>query len=397
MIDPSEIARKAEKLYPKAVTAILSGSVDFFPNRLACNLKPPSDHAELIREVERLRQGSKASVGYGYTVNYQLRRSYQHGSNDFPESVYIETMEDLVRLARKTGEYRDLMKAVALIRRSLPELEQWLRSHWRRLLDALTDVPALIGVTRWLIQHPRPDCFPRELPLQISSKLIESHWPLLATWWDILLTPESIDYGCDPKNYAQRYGFRWPQPHLLIRLLDRDLKETLGVPFVEFSLPIKELAAWIYQADQLRSVIIVENKTNLLTFPATDKSIALGGLGFGASNLSRVPWLHRVAVNYWGDLDVEGFRILSLVRSIFPQTQSFLMDLGTLIELEALAVPGNAAIATPPLHLTIPEREAFCYCSQRNLRLEQERIPQSYIASQAANFGTLGSGVVAND
>ncbi len=93
MIQPDEIIDKAQRLYPKAVTAILEASStlqtaqsnqpSFFPYRMPCNLKAPESHAELIRQVERLRQKSKATVGYGYSVQYQPRRSRDHGENEF--------------------------------------------------------------------------------------------------------------------------------------------------------------------------------------------------------------------------------------------------------------------------------------------------------------------------
>lgn len=141
MIEPEEIIEKAERLYPKAVTAILSGVNDFFPHRLACNLKPPADHADLIASVGRLRMNSKASLGYGYSVSYQPRRSHDHGANDFPEAIIIGSMDDLVRLVRKSTEFNKLTKAVEFLRAGLPELETWIRCNWRKLIAASDDIP----------------------------------------------------------------------------------------------------------------------------------------------------------------------------------------------------------------------------------------------------------------
>jgi hypothetical protein len=391
VIQPDEIIKKAELLYPKAVAAILRGENDFFPYRLACNLKPPTDHADLIRAVDQLRHKSKATLGYGYSISYQPRRSHQHGQNDFPESIIIESMDDLVRLLRKSAEFRSLMNSVQQIRTALPELDNWVGDNWRRLIPAAADIPGLIEVTRWLKLYPRPGCYPRELPLPISSKLVESYWSLLAAWWDKVLPHETIDYGCDPKNYAQRYGFRWVQSHILLRLLDTELKQTLRLPFTEFSLPPGELRAWLEHPDFLSRVVIVENKINLLTLPQLSKTIALGGLGFGISVLNQVPGLIDAEIFYWGDMDIEGFQILSVLRSILPQTRSWLMDLETLNEFRTLSVPGNGAVIEPPVHLNSAEREAFIYCRDHNLRLEQERIPQTYVLQQAAASFSVGN------
>jgi hypothetical protein len=170
----------------------------------------------------------------------------------------------------------------------------------------------------------------------------------------------------------------------LLRLLDSELKQTLRLPFTEFSLPPRELRAWLEHHDFLSRMVIVENKINLLTFPSLSKTIALGGLGFGVSVLNQVPGLIEAEIFYWGDMDVEGFQILSVLRSILPQTRSWLMDLETLHEFRRLSVPGNGASFEPPAHLNAAEREVFTYCRDHNLRLEQERIPQAYIIQQVA-------------
>ena len=74
------------------------------------------------------------------------------------------------------------------------------------------------------------------------------------------------------------------------------------------------------------------------------EAIAIGGLGNGIVDLTYVPWLADRALWYWGDLDVEGFEILSRLRIRFPQTRSFLMDASTVHRWkDSLAVPGSNA------------------------------------------------------
>jgi hypothetical protein len=46
--------------------------------------------------------------------------------------------------------------------------------------------------------------------------------------------------------------------------------------------------------------------------------------------LAGVPWLARVSVVYWGDIDSHGLAILSGVRATVPHVRSVLMDLDTL-------------------------------------------------------------------
>lgn len=388
MIHPDEIIDKAQRLYPKAIAAMLEASqsaqIPFFPYRMPCNLKAPESHAELIRQVDQLRQKSKANIGYGYTVQYQPRRSRDHGENEFPEAILIETMQDLVKLVRKSNEFCGLMKAVELIRAQFPQLESWIQSNWRKIIPASADMPHLLAVTQWLIDHPRPNCFPREIPLAISTKLVETNWALLASWWDLLLAPTDIDYGCDPRDYAQRYGFRWVEPHLLVRLLDPEIQQHWQVPFEEFSIPARRLGMLIEEATCLQRVFILENKVNQLTLPPLPKTIALGGLGFGVTQLHQLSSLSTFEIIYWGDLDVEGFQVLSTLRSNFPRVRSWLMDRETLDTFHDLTIAGNNSKIDPPIHLTQEESAVFLHIRQHNLRLEQERIPQEYVLDRLA-------------
>ncbi len=128
--------------------------------------------------------------------------------------------------------------------------------------------------------------------------------------------------------------------------------------------------------------IIVENKVNLLTLPFSPRAIGLGGLGDGAVLLRYLSWLNHMQIVYWGDLDTEGFEILSSLRAIFPHVRSFLMDLNTLSHLQHLAVPGTGRKPDMPPHLTEVEQQAYIYCRDENHRLEQERIPQDKVLNE---------------
>ncbi len=379
MIQPEEIIDKAHRLYAKAIAAQLSGQIDFFPYRMPCSLKAPESQAELIRSVEGLRQRSKQVVGYGYSVTYVPRRSRDHGTNDFPDAIIIDSMEDLVRLIRKSTEYSNLKQAVNAIRERLPELESWIVESWRKLLAITDPINDLIEVCFWLRENPRPGIFPREIPLAISSKLVENNWSLLAAWWDRILPASAIDYSVDARDYAQRYGFRAVEPHLLVRLLDPDLEPEMGMPVREFSVAAAHLDQLLKRTQNLKQVVIVENKVNLLTLPQRRHSLALGGLGFGVTQLRQLFSLASLDLVYWGDMDVEGFQALSSLRTYFPSIRSWLMDLDAMHSFMRLAITGNDAKPESPANLSASELEAFIFCRDHNLRLEQERITQAYI------------------
>ena len=103
--------------------------------------------------------------------------------------------------------------------------------------------------------------------------------------------------------------------------------------------------------------------------------MGLGALGRAGSELRAVHWLATVPLVYWGDLDVEGFEILSALRAEFPNVRSILMDDAALTRYQPLAVSGTGISPAPPPHLTAAELLAFKRCVQGNIRVEQERIP----------------------
>jgi hypothetical protein len=108
-------------------------------------------------------------------------------------------------------------------------------------------------------------------------------------------------------------------------------------------LPVHDARIWI-----------VENKVNLLTLPPSARTIAVGALGRAIVELRSVPWLARLPIFYWGDLDVEGFEILSALRAEFPQARSMFMDATAFANYRHLAVQGTGRKPAIPPHPTPP-------------------------------------------
>jgi hypothetical protein len=384
MITPDEIHDKAKRLYPKFVSAWLQSESNFFPCSLAANKKVSDDYSSASTEIQQLRRSSKEVVGYGYSVRWELRKTRRFGEQNFPAEIFFETADDLLRYISKLTEFKQLTQRIEIVRQQQPCLENWLQAHWKQLLTLDVDVKDLLKVVGYLREHPRPNCFPRELPLSISTKLVEAHEKLLAEWLDLVLSPECIASEYSHRQFAKRYGFRESEPHYIVRVLDPELMRELSFPGCEISLPLDTLTA-------LRllnvHVVLVENKINLLTFPYLQRGIALGGLGHGIEVLLRMPWLQTNRVTYWGDIDIEGLSILSRLRERYPHVQSILMDDVCLDRWESLLIRGNETSCEQPLFLNAGEGRAFARCRESNLRLEQERIPQAEILQVCASLG----------
>ncbi|MEZ6133715.1 MAG: DUF2220 family protein [Pirellulaceae bacterium] len=387
LVTPVEIRQKARRLVAPAIDAWLAGNVaadgqPHFPIRIRANLRPPKSMLQpaVIRWVTELRDSSKSQLGWGYALGWEQRRSRTHGDNLFPAEIRIDSMDDLLKLTRMVGEFKTLELVVKNLRQRLPNLEIWLseKRNWKKLLEVADCFDDLAQVVEYLRDHPQPDCYLRELPLAVSTKLIETHKPLLRDWLDRTLAPEHVDFGAvDQHDFERRYGFRRPRQHLLVRLLDPALHHELGFPCDEFSLPADELDKMDI-ADV--HVTVVENKINLLTLPSENRGIALGGLGNNLSEFSKIAWLADQPIRYWGDLDIEGLEILARFRHRFPQTNSLMMDAITLEAHRQLWTPRvYRAELEPPAELLPDELAAYRICRGQSIRLEQEHIPQSYV------------------
>ena len=133
-------------------------------------------------------------------------------------------------------------------------------------------------------------------------------------------------------------------------------------------------------------IFVVENLTNLRTFPKVPNSIVIFGQGRAVANLRAVKFAQNNQVIYWGDLDVYGFGILSQLRQFIGDARSMLMNIETLREFRELMQPPkkNYKRQSLPALLTASEEEAFHFCNDSKLQLEQERIPQQAVIEAIA-------------
>ncbi len=378
LISVEEIRKKALRLFPRAVDAWLSGDGDFFPVRLRANLKIPSDtpHGEVVMWSEQLLEKSKFSTGSGYRVQRSSIRSRAHGTNDFPTAIFFDSLEDLAAFTRCADQLKRLRSSVKAITDRLPQLNDWTVENWKKVIKAHDDIPSLLTVVEFIRDNPRPDCYIREIPTAVSTKLVDSHKSLLQSWLDRILPPEQINFRADG-DFEDRYGFRYPRRHILLRVLDAQLQHELGLTCNELSLPADELDRLPVRSAR---VVFTENRINVLTIPHFSRGIVLGGLGNDLKLLNRIAWLKTSPLLYFGDVDVEGFEILSRFRRIFPHAESMQMHSEILSRYRRLCISGTGTQPEPPTGLTDQELAAFHQCAAENLRLEQERIPYPDLA-----------------
>ena len=372
---PDQIKRKAELAYLKLLPLWCAGEdAGFFPIRVRISLKlDKQDPVAAIAAHEKLLSQSKQQRGWGYTVHRAETNSQTMGKNRIAKSITIDTLDDLLRLAKKKDEFAATTAVVSAVRGQLPALEPWLRSNIKSLHKIHESLEGLILVAAYFTDNPWPNCYARQIPVPVDTKFVQRNHRILRQWLDILLPPSGIDVN--ERKFERRFGLRDGQPHRGLRLLDLALREELNLSHEELSLPLRSIADLPMHNV---TVFIVENRLNLLTLPAADRAIGIEGEGNAVNRLEKLDWLNRNRIIYWGDIDVEGFLILSRLRNLFENVESILMDETSLEAHIRWAVPGNGTKPVAPTNLTAEEAAAFARCASDNLRLEQEKIAPPY-------------------
>ena len=376
MITPDEIRQKAQRAYPSLLAAWSQGSLPaFFPWRVPANLAPVAGNVPAtIAAVEQLRAASKEVCGAGYSVHWRQIRSRDFGNNRFPERITIETADDFVTLAQTQRHFATTCRVAEAVRERLPGLAAWVTANIRSIANCAEPLDGLLEMTEFFLQHPWPDCYARQIPVTVDTKFVERHQAILRQWLDQLLPASAIQ--ADETKFTLRFGLRDGQPHTTVRTLDPLLQQQLGFPFDELSLPLRTLETLSIQG---ATVIIVENQLNLLTCPPIPRTLTIRGEGRAVTRLRRLDWLAENRVLYWGDIDVEGFQILSSLRKFFPGVESILMSEAVLRDHPRLVGEGSGSECQEPKNLLPEELATFRRCLQGNRRLEQEHLPQPYV------------------
>ena len=126
-----------------------------------------------------------------------------------------------------------------------------------------------------------------------------------------------------------------------------------------------------------KNIFIVENKATVLSFPMMKESIVIFGSGYKVGILKDTKWLKNKEIYYWGDIDIDGFAILSQIRGYFPQIKSIFMDKKTFDKFKDFIVQYKQLNSKELKNLTYSEQNL--YNMIENKRLEQEKIPFHYI------------------
>ncbi len=377
MIAPDEIRQQAERKYLDFLRANARGE-SFFPLAIRFRKAKASDDYLALRQwVGDLLAESKGERGFGYTVILEERELRRYGRQSLPSQITIDTVNDFLRLNGKVAEFDQWEKAVSHTLVQFPQLQDWLAQYPQRVLPHLAIWDDLLTVCAYFVDHPHSNLYLRELPVAVHTKFVEDNQAILRHLLDALLPPAAIH--ADESQFERRFGLRYDEPQIRLRLLDEPLRYALGWPATDMSLTVSDCAALRGMND--RTILIVENKMTFLTLPPVPNGLAVWGKGFQVSLLHEVGWLADCTIWYWGDLDAQGFAILSQLRRYWPQTRSLLMDEITLAKYQNYVVTGTPVGEILLANLDERETAVYQHLLAHNQRLEQERIGQPDVAA----------------
>jgi hypothetical protein len=330
---------------------------------------------EFEKEIQQIVSQSKEKKGFGYTLEFQLVKTKFLASQNLPISIYFDTVKDFLKFLDKEKEVELFKSDVEKITNTFPELKEWVIKNPLRVITNQTEWNNILKVCEYFKQNPKPNLYIRELPIKIHTKFIERNKGVIRELLDILLT-EHIN--SDSKEFEKRFHLKFSEPLIRFKILDKEISQKYFSGINDIAIPVSQFETLNLP---IKRVLVVENKTTLyttLTLPKMEETIAIFGSGYSVFNLKNTHWFSNVELFYWGDIDVQGFEILSQFRSYFSHAQSMLMDRTTFEEFFEQD-KGTLTNISVKLKLTEEEEQLYNILRKNNWRLEQEKIPLYWI------------------
>lgn len=346
---------------------------------LSMPLKRPQDIEtswdELLAWQDFWRKAPKASGGHSlWHAEEKRKQTASFGKQLMPVRVFIDTPEDAMALLGLTKKKKEFLAGLSAVESQMPSLRDWYLTYFGRI-SAEDFFPMALSIARFMLEQDEREGYLREMAIPgVDTKFLENHNFLVRTLWNALF-PENTAESSD-ELWEKLFVQKVPTPSICVRSLDEHLRFA-GVR--KLFLSQDDIAD--FQPPH-RRIFITENKVNGYTFPDAEDSLILFGMGYGVLEMAEsAPWLSDKEIYYWGDLDHDGFNILSNLRKVLPEMKihSFLMDKETLLAYVDPKVKDTGNTTTIPDYLTVSEKMAWKLIHDNGWRLEQERIPHEEV------------------
>lgn len=382
MTSPQDIKAKAERKYFSFLQTVVQ-EIPFsrivIPGDKTYNKTSVGDFQ---KEISALINQSKEKRGFGFTIDYQTIKTKSIGTQSLPTIIYFDSEKDFLKFLGKEKEVDIFINDWKLVHSHFPELKDWIIKNPTKIIQHQGKWESILKVCNYFKICPKPNLYIRELPANVHTKFIESNQSILAELLNIIIL-NHVNHN--EKEFEKRFNLKFREPLVRFKILDKQISENFFSGLDDISITISQFESLKLP---LKQVLIVENKINLLTIaltlPAMKNTIVIFGQGNAVTNIQNAKWLNDIIILYWGDIDVHGFEMLSRIRKHFNHTKSILMDKTTFHKYFENDTAKPTTDKTT-LNLTENERELYNLVKTNNWRLEQEKIPFSYVNSQFNN------------
>lgn len=366
-----------------------------FPLRLSLKAPSSADITDRFNDVRAW--AAELTATESVRVEWQELRHRVQGAQKLPASAWVSCMEDALTWLGKRRDWECFSALVSATRQTHPVLLPWLGKRPLLALELSAEWPRLLAVVTWLVEHPRPGIYLRQVDLPgVHSKFIEAHRSVLSELLDLALPADAVDRRkIGNSQFSAKYGFLEKPTRIRFRMLDSAIRVVSGSACPDVTLDADSFSRLELA---VQHVFITENEINFLAFPQVRDAIVVFGAGYGWDALARSHWLKKCSIHYWGDIDTHGFGILDQLRGYFGHVESFLMDRATLDAHALVWGSEDKPLLMDLQRLTPEERSLFDDLRDNRirsaLRLEQEHIGFLWLDSHLQQL--LSGGTDAN-
>jgi hypothetical protein len=375
--DKQEIFKKALKLYSSGKIFI-----DFIEN---LKLFPYIIKLQKIKQSDIQKHFSNILYGVATLQKSNLNLIYKEfkfksiGVQRLPIGVEFKRVYELLDFIEKRDEFNQFVKNYHKVVTKYPSLKSLITKKPFLVVEYASIWDELLSVCDFFVEHPKSNLYIRELSIErVDTKFIEKHKKVIDTLLSAILDKGLFDERITSlSNYGfeRKYFLKYELPQVRFRVLDEAL----------YIAGLSDLSVTINEFKGLnlacKNIFIVENKATVLSFPMMKESIVIFGSGYKVGYLRDVKWFKGKNLYYWGDIDRDGFAILSQIRGYFKEIKSIMMDFRTAKLFEDMATNDNNSKKVLD-NLTKDEAKLYEWLQSNSFRLEQERIAFGYVKSQ---------------
>ena len=392
---PLEVALKP----PRGNAAIQN--IGHFQNFVS-SWKVFSQHS--IQGSNQERSDSSSTERTGCEVTWEIRNFRSLAEQDVPTHLTIPNIRSLAGLlgADEENQLQNWLAKIRYLVESLssPSLFLPLNAHpandtdsdenlFKAFIDHLetidrfeqSDLALLVNLLPQLQKGMGRGCYLRALPVTfVDTKFIEKNRPIIES-----VVATSVDRSVKDVGLVSWLDCKKkPQDWLLVKPLCAQTRSLLG------GQPLLRLCSDSLQEVALpaKNILVIENEQACLALSDIDNTIAVSG---GGKNVSwmQAGWLTEKNVAYWGDIDSEGFAILSDVRSKLSSITPLMMDEQTVKIFSERMVSEPDSVSKDPVALTEDELILFKQLRSQQyagVRLEQERLPLDFVIKKISEW-----------